>query len=70
MLRKDDILSVQINSVLLTLINFHKFIAGDEKWVLYVSYYDNSKKRKSWLWSISTSTAKPNSRKKSFGVQK
>jgi len=35
MLRKNDILDVQINSVLLTLINFRKLITGDEKWVLY-----------------------------------
>jgi len=48
MLRKDDILGVQINSVLLTLINFRKFIAGDKKWVLS----DNPKKRKSSLVNI------------------
>jgi len=35
MLCKDDILGAQINSVLSTLINFCKFIAGDKKWVLY-----------------------------------
>jgi len=31
--------------VSLSLINFHKFITGDEKWVLH----NNPKRRKSWL---------------------
>jgi len=35
---------VQINLVFLSLINFRKFITGDEKWVLY----DNFKRRK-WV---------------------
>jgi len=36
---------VQINSVPLSLIDFRKFITGDEKWMLY----DNPKRRKSWM---------------------
>jgi len=35
---------VQINSVPLPLINFRKFITGDEKWILY-----DSKRKKSWI---------------------
>jgi len=48
---------MQINSVPLSLIIFHKFIVDDEKWILY----DNPK-RKKWVDSDqpSISTAKPN----------
>jgi len=38
---------LQINSVSLSLINFRKFIIGDEKRVLY-----NSKRGKSWVIDI------------------
>jgi len=39
------ILEMKINSVHLLLINFRKFIIGDENWILY----DNSKRKKSWV---------------------
>jgi len=38
-----ELLSVQINSVPLPLINFRKFITSDEKWILYF------KRRKLWV---------------------
>jgi len=52
--------------MLLPLINFHKFIIGDKKWVLY----DNLKRRKSLINQLSdqpsTSTAKLNIYAKKF----
>jgi len=51
---------MQINSVPLLLINFHKFITGDEKWTLY----SNSERRKRGLIIDQPSTSKPNTQKK------